>query len=390
MGRRREPWRFPGDPTDPFGFCALVADWCEWVGAHGYSPRTIENRQRMLAHLVVWLDERGVTRPVDVTRPMLERYQRWLFHYRKRDGTPLTFRSQSQRLLPVRAFFKWAARQHHLVHNPASELELPKVEKRLPRPALTAAEAEQVLSMPDLSTPAGVRDRAMLETLYSTGIRRIELGGLAVFDIDHDRHTLLVRQGKGRKDRLIPIGERALVWIDRYHHQARPQWAREPDNGILFLTANGDGFSLDRLTQLARHYVTASGVGKQGACHLFRHTLATLMLEGGADLRYIQRCSVTPTSPPPRSTPTSRSATSKPSTPPPTPPHRTRREQPVRSTPSTGPPTTTVRCCPPPLFSPLSSLKTTKRTAHPPDHPTAATPATATSGRSSDDRHRRP
>ena len=289
MGRRREPWRFPGDPTDPFGFCALVADWCEWMGAHGYSPRTIENRQRMLAHLVVWLDERGVTRPVDVTRPMLERYQRWLFHYRKRDGTPLTFRSQSQRLLPVRAFFKWAARHHHLVHNPASELELPKVEKRLPRPALTASEAELVLAQPDLSTPAGVRDRAMLEVLYSTGIRRIELAGLAVFDIDHDRHTLLVRQGKGRKDRLIPIGERALVWIDRYHHEARPQWAREPDNGVLFLTANGDPFSLDRLTQLARHYVTASGVGKQGACHLFRHTLATLMLEGGADLRYVQQ-----------------------------------------------------------------------------------------------------
>jgi integrase/recombinase XerD len=289
MGRRREPWRFPGDPTDPFGFCALVADWAEWMGAHGYSPRTIENRQRMLAHLVVWLDERGVTRPVDVTRPMLERYQRWLFHYRKRDGNPLTFRSQSQRLLPVRAFFKWAARQHHLVHNPASELELPKVEKRLPRSALTAAEAEQVLSQPDLSTPAGVRDRAMLEVLYSTGIRRIELAGLAVFDIDHDRHTLLVRQGKGRKDRLIPIGERALVWIDRYHHEARPHWAREPDNSVLFLTANGDGFSLDRLTQLARHYVTMSGVGKQGACHLFRHTLATLMLEGGADLRYVQQ-----------------------------------------------------------------------------------------------------
>ncbi len=259
------------------------------MGAHGYSPRTIENRQRMLAHLAVWLDERGITRPVDVTRPMLERYQRWLFHYRKTNGDPLTFRSQSQRLLPVRAFFKWAARQHHLIHNPASELELPKVEKRLPKPALSAAEAEQVLAMPDLSTPAGVRDRAMLETLYSTGIRRIELAGLAVFDIDHDRQTLLVRQGKGRKDRLIPIGERALVWIDRYTTEVRHTVAREPDNGILFLTADGNGFSLDRLTQLAGHYVTASGVPKTGACHLFRHTLATLMLEGGADLRYVQQ-----------------------------------------------------------------------------------------------------
>jgi integrase/recombinase XerD len=287
--RRRDPWRFPGDPTDRFGFPVLVADWSEWMGAHGYSPRTIENRQRMLAHLAIWLDERGITRPVDVTRPMLDRYQRWLFHYRKTNGDPLSFRSQSQRLLPVRAFFKWAARNHHLLHNPASELELPKVEKRLPKPALTAGEAELVLSMPDLSTPAGVRDRAMLEVLYSTGIRRIELAGLAVFDIDRDRHTLLVRQGKGRKDRLIPIGERALVWIDRYHHEVRHQHARDPDNGVLFLTADGNPFSLDRLTQLAHHYVQASGVPKQGACHLFRHTLATLMLEGGADLRYVQQ-----------------------------------------------------------------------------------------------------
>jgi integrase/recombinase XerD len=287
--KRADPWRFPGDRSDPFSFAALVAEWADWMGAHGYSPRTIENRQRMLAHLVVWLDERGVTRPVDVTRPMLERYQRWLFHYRKTNGDPLTFRSQSQRLMPVRAFFKWAARQHHLIHNPASEIELPKVEKRLPKPALSAGEAEQVLSMPDLSTPAGVRDRAMLETLYSTGIRRIELAGLAVFDIDHDRHTLLVRQGKGRKDRLIPIGERALAWIDRYTAEVRHQHAREPDHGILFLTGDGNQFSLDRLTQLARHYVLASGVPKTGACHLFRHTLATLMLEGGADLRYVQQ-----------------------------------------------------------------------------------------------------
>jgi integrase/recombinase XerD len=286
--RRREPV-IVGDPADPFGFPALTAEFTDWMGAHGYSPRTVENRQRMLAHLVTWLDERGVTRPGEVTRPMLERYQRWLFHYRKANGDPLTFRSQSQRLLPVRAFFKWAARQHHLVHNPASELELPKVERRLPKPALTISEAETVLAQPDLTTAAGVRDRAILETLYSTGIRRAELAGLAVFDIDQERRTLLVRQGKGRKDRLIPIGERALAWIDRYLTEVRSQWAREPDDGTLFLTANGTGFSLDRLTQLARGYVQASGVGKQGACHLFRHTLATLMLEGGADLRYVQQ-----------------------------------------------------------------------------------------------------
>jgi integrase/recombinase XerD len=290
MGRRGSgrPLAIPGDPTDPAGWPRLVDEFCEWMGAHGYSERTIRNRRGQLAALIGWLAERGVTRPVEVTRPMLERYQRYLFHYRKTNGDPLSFRSQSQRLLPVRAFFKWAARNRIVLYNPAGEIELPKVEHRLPRPALTAAEAERVLAVPDLDERLGVRDRVMLEVLYSTGIRRSELAHLAVFDLDVERQTLLVRQGKGRKDRMVPIGERALAWVDRYLVDIRPQLVVEPDDGTLFLTADGSGLSPDRLTQIARGYVKASGVDKQGACHLFRHTMATLMLDGGADIRYIQ------------------------------------------------------------------------------------------------------
>jgi integrase/recombinase XerD len=282
------PHTITGDPADLAGFPRLVDEFAEWMGVHGYSPRTIGNRRAMLSYLVDWLAERGVTRPVEVTRPMLESYQRACFHYRKRDGHPLSFRSQSQRLLAVRAFFKWATRAQHLLHNPASEIDLPKVEQRLPRPALSQAEAEAVLSMPELADPAGLRDRAMLEVLYATGIRRSELAHLAVFDVDDDRQTLLVRQGKGRRDRMVPIGERALAWVRRYLHDARPRLVAEPDDGTLFVSADGVGFSPDRLTQIARQYVLASGVPKQGACHLFRHTMATLMLEGGADIRYIQ------------------------------------------------------------------------------------------------------
>ena len=282
------PHKISGDPADLAGFPRLVNEFSEWMGVHGYSPRTIENRRAMLSYLVDWLSERGVTRPVEVTRPMLESYQRACFHYRKRDGHPLSFRSQSQRLLAVRAFFKWAARANLILHNPASEIDLPKVEQRLPMPALSLAEAELVLAQPDIGDPAGLRDRAMLEVLYSTGIRRSELAHLAVFDVDDDRQTLLVRQGKGRRDRMVPIGERALLWVRRYLHEARPKLVAEPDDGALFVSADGVGFSPDRLTQIARSYVLASGVPKQGACHLFRHTMATLMLEGGADIRYIQ------------------------------------------------------------------------------------------------------
>ena len=291
MGRRGQhtPSKIPGDLTDPYGFVVMVSEFETWMGVHGYSPATISNRRRMLGFFIVWLDERGVGRPADVTRPMVERYQRHLFHYRKVDGDPLTFRSQAQRLLAVRAFYKWAAKQRRVLYNPAAELELPKVEKRLPRPALTVTEAELVMAVPNTTTTIGLRDRAMLEVLYSTGIRRAELAGLHLFDLDADRKTLLIRQGKGRKDRLIPIGVRALQWCDRYLHDSRPMLAAEPDDGVLFLTVDGTAFSPDRLTQLARDHVETSGIAKQGACHLFRHTMATLMLEGGADIRYVQQ-----------------------------------------------------------------------------------------------------
>jgi integrase/recombinase XerD len=149
-------------------------------------------------------------------------------------------------------------------------------------------EAEQVLAVPDITTTAGLRDRAIIETFYGTGIRRAELAHLNLRDLDVERRTLTVRQGKGRKDRMIPIGQRALAWIDHYLTESRPRLTGADDDGTVFLTFDGTGFSLDRLTQLVRDHVTASGVGKQGACHLFRHTLATLMLEGGADIRYIQ------------------------------------------------------------------------------------------------------
>ncbi len=287
-GEYRTPAVIAGDRSDLAGFPRLADEFCEHMAARGYSPRTIGNRRAQLSHVVAWLAERGITRPAEVTRPVLESYQRWLHHYRKSNGDPLSFRSQSQRLLAVRAFYKWAARQRHVLHNPASEIELPRAERRLPRPALTAAEAELVLAQPGLDDPAGVRDRAILEVFYSTGIRRSELAHLAVTDIDHERQTLLVRLGKGRKDRLIPVGERALAWTRKYLAEVRPRLATGDDDGTLFLSADGTPFALDALTRLAAGYVKASGVPKTGACHLFRHTMATLMLEGGADIRYIQ------------------------------------------------------------------------------------------------------
>ena len=287
-GERSPPQPIPGDQADPRGFPILVEAFCDSMGARGLSETTISNRRRMLAFLAEWLQDRGVLRPADVTKSMLDRYQRWLYHYRKADGDPLTFRSQHARLVAVRAFFKWAARQNLILYNPASELELPRLEKRLPKAVLTAGEAEMVLAQPNLEHPGGLRDRAILEVFYSTGMRRMELAGLQLFDVDFDRHTIFVRQGKGKKDRMVPVGERALAWVNRYLIDVRPRWAAVPDDNWLFLTTDGTPFSASRLTQMTRNYIKASDVGKEGACHLFRHTMATLMLEGGADVRHIQ------------------------------------------------------------------------------------------------------
>lgn len=277
-----------GDVRDPDSLYHAMLRFGAWQREKNYSEKTIEAREIYLRYFVTWCDARGLRRPQEITKPILERYQRYLFVHRKKDGQPLSTRSQHTRIVPVRALFKWLARYNHILYNPASDLEMPRLEHRLPKHVLTAAEAEAIMAVPDLQTATGVRDRAILETLYSTGIRRMELIGIHVHDIDTERGTLIVRQGKGRKDRMVPIGERALAWIGKYLDDVRPELVGGSDDGTLFPTHLGEAFTPNRLTQMVREHVDAAKLTKRGSCHLFRHTMATLMLENGADIRFIQ------------------------------------------------------------------------------------------------------
>ncbi|MGH9916009.1 MAG: site-specific tyrosine recombinase XerC, partial [Pyrinomonadaceae bacterium] len=237
-----------------------------------------------------WCEERSITRAVEVTKPILERYMRWLYHYRQEDGRPLSYISQYGLVVGVRMFFRWLARNNYILWNPASELELPRREKkRLPKHVLSIEEAEAVINQPEVREVLGMRDRAMLETFYSTGMRRMELIGLKVYDVDTERGTVMIRQGKGKKDRMIPIGERAIAWVEKYLTEARPEIVVAPDEGRLFITKEGRPLCADYLSRLVKRYVEGAEIGKSGSCHLFRHTCATLMLEGGADIRYIQQ-----------------------------------------------------------------------------------------------------
>jgi integrase/recombinase XerD len=268
---------------------SMMREHLRALEVQNYSPHTVRNRQVHIGFFLQWCRERGLTEPVEVTRPVLERYQRHLFHYRKKNGEPLSFRSQHACLVPLRVWFRWMTRQNYILHNPASELELPRLGRALPKNIFSATEVERIMQLCDLGDPIGLRDRAILEVLYSSGIRRLEVIRLKLYDLSLDRGLILIRQGKGDKDRYVPIGERAIAWLEKYVRESRPQLAVEPDDMTVFLTAQGEPFSRDHLTATVKDRIDAAELGKTGSCHLFRHTMATLMHENGADIRYIQQ-----------------------------------------------------------------------------------------------------
>jgi integrase/recombinase XerD len=268
-------------------FGGFVRVYLDHLRARNYADQTVDYKRFALQEFVAWCETRGLTRPAEVTRPTLQRYQRHLYHAQAR-GRPLSAVTQFNRLVAVRGFFRFLTRENVLLYNPASELELPRVEKRLPKDVLSAAEVERVMTLPDVATAEGLRDRAILEVLYSTGIRRRELIDLERRHLDLGRGIVAVRQGKGKKDRFVPIGERAVAWVEKYLADSRGE-LETTDVSTLFLDDDGQKLDPNRLSRAVRALVERSGVPKRGGCHLFRHTMATLMLENGADIRFIQQ-----------------------------------------------------------------------------------------------------
>lgn len=277
-----------GDSSDPLGFWRLLQEHLGYLQVRNFSDVTIRKRALYVRSFALWCLQRDLSRPAMITKPILESFQRSLYRARKENGQPLAWSSQHLQLKEVRAFFGWLAKQNHLPFSPAAEIELPRQPKTLPKAILTADEVEQVLSQPDVNTLLGLRDRAILEVFYSTGIRRAELCALRIDDIHVDRQCLFVNQGKGNKDRYVPIGMRALLWIARYVEQARDRLLLDAKERTLFVTNVGEPIHPDSLTEYARRYIRSAGVTKPGACHLFRHTMATLMHDNGAELSLIQ------------------------------------------------------------------------------------------------------
>ncbi len=278
----------PSDANDDTGMTPYLRRFLEWSAAMNYSSETIKTRANCLRRFNMWCQQRGLEKPQDITSSILERYRSHLFHYRKHNGEPLSFSTQHSHLAPLKAFFKWLNKENYILFNPASDFELPRVPKRLPKHILSVDEIEDMLRQTHIYGEIGLRDRAIIETFYSTGIRRMELVNLKIHDLDMHRGTLTISEGKGKRDRVVPIGERACAWIRKYLDDVRPKLLSDGDNGYLFLTEYGEPFIRNRISDLVKKYKEAVGIDKPGACHLFRHSMATHMLENGADIRYIQ------------------------------------------------------------------------------------------------------
>jgi len=275
--------------AEPVDLGEALSQFCLSLAARNYSEFTIEQRETTVRAFIAWAAGEGVRDAHAVTPKLIEAYRLKLHQHRKADGAPLAVRTQIARLVTVRALFRWLALEGIVAANPCANVDLPRGERRLPGNILTESEVEAILALPDWRTPMGLRDRAILETLYVTGIRRTELTRLRLHDLDAGRELILVRKGKGGKDRVVPTGERALAWLVAYAAKARPELsAGAAETDRLFLTAWGTPIQPKKLTARVSAYVSAARLNKSGSCHLFRHAAATHMLEHGADIRFIQ------------------------------------------------------------------------------------------------------
>ncbi len=279
--------RAPDDPLEQQILLRYMAEHFEWMQVTGYSADTVRARRHAIRKFIGWIAERGIDSPTQITRPMIERYQRHLFYYRKANGQPLSMGVQLQYLAALKLWFKWLTRAHHILANPAADMELPRKPNRLPGRILSSSEVEAVLREADPATPQGLRDRALLELLYATGIRRSEAASLELYDPDLLRGVLWVRHGKGNRQRVVPLGSRAAAWLEKYLTQARGELLAA-DTPALFVSDYGLPMRADQIATKVRRYMQFAGMQKGGATHLLRHACATHMLEGGADIRFIQ------------------------------------------------------------------------------------------------------
>lgn len=253
-----------------------------------FAPRTAQEYRALALRFLLWLEARGISL-IEARTDDLLAYQSGLLSARQRDGKPYSVSSQTHFVVVVRGFFRFLYRRGFLLHDPAASLELPRQEERLPRVILTRKEALRLLrAAARARSPQELRDRAILETFYATGIRVGELAKLTPYDVDTQERTLRVILGKGRKDRYVPLTQAAAQAIDVYLAKGRAALLGKTSSPHLFVADLGGYFHRARVNLMLREYARRARIKKRVTCHTLRHSIATHLLQGGADIRQIQ------------------------------------------------------------------------------------------------------
>lgn len=253
-----------------------------------YADRTIKGNIFFLNRFFRYLREMGIGEITGVTRETVRDYQTHLFEQINAKGQPNTACYQNRNLSAVKSFFRFLAEYDYLVGDPAKDVAYAKEPQRLPRSILTQSEAKKVLHAPDTKTVLGYRDRTILEVLYSTGIRREEINNILLTDVDYNEGFIRINAGKGKKDRVVPIGRIACRYIENYIKAVRPSLIRDPYNNYLFLSMKGNKLSKNMVWEIVKRYAKGAKLKKNISPHTFRHTCATLMLRNQANIRHIQ------------------------------------------------------------------------------------------------------
>ncbi|MDF1820271.1 MAG: site-specific tyrosine recombinase XerD [Alcanivoracaceae bacterium] len=258
----------------------LVDLWLDhaWM-EKGLSEHSLSNYRRDLQRLVDWLHRRQ-QRLVQVDRAILFDYLSDLH----RCG--LSARTVSRHLSALRGFYRWALRDGHVSADPTQQVDRPRTGQPLPK-TLSEADVEALLAAPDTATALGLRDRAMLEVLYAAGLRVSELVGLTVDQVNM-RQGLVRIVGKGNKERLVPLGEEAMVWLQRYMRDGRPQLCADRQLDVVFPSQRAQPMTRQTFWHRLRQLAVRGGVTKPLSPHTLRHAFATHLLNHGADLRVVQ------------------------------------------------------------------------------------------------------
>jgi integrase/recombinase XerD len=263
----------------------LLTCYIEALRVRQYSASSLEKARFELPRLIQHLRENDVRDASAVTEEHLVAYARHLEQRRTRRGTPLAPASRSSALSTMRRFFTFLASRGHMLRDPAQAIPLPKG-ARLPRQILSERQARRLVAAPSPASRIGKRDRAILETVYGTGIRLGEAARAELPDLDIREGVLLVRCGKGKKDRVVPVEGRAALALANYLAYSRPALVKRADPA-LFVSRHGGRLSLVGLRAVVRRHGRTIGVPVSP--HALRHTCATHLLRGGADIRHIQQ-----------------------------------------------------------------------------------------------------